>query len=214
MELFHKTKVLEEKINIFFNNIIHGGELLTLALECYFKSGTKTKFMHLKEKVSTLEAENDRLRRAVENQLYAHLILPDMRSDILGLIEGCDKIINKYESDLILISVEKPKIPHEIQPRLSHMIVTNVQCVAALMDSMKFALASRSAPNIIRDVSILEHQVDLQAMELKKIVFQDLKLPLARKLQLKEFIYSIEKISDMAEDMADTLSVFMVKHAI
>ena len=214
MELFRKTKLLEEKINLFLNNIIHGGELLTLALNCYFKSGVKTKFIHLKEKVSSLEAENDSLRRDVENRLYAHLLLPYMRSDILCMIEGCDKIINKYETDLILISVEQPKIPTEIQDRLSHMIVTNVQCVGALMNGMKAAIAGKSATNVIRDVSVLEHQVDLQAMELKKIVFQDLKLPLARQLQLKEFIYSIEKISDMAEDMADVLSVFMVKHAI
>ena len=214
MELFHKTELLEEKINTFLNNIIHGGELLTLALNCYFKSGTKAKFIHLKEKVSALEAENDSLRRDVENQLYAHLLMPDMRSDILGLIEGCDKIINKYETDLILISVEQPRIPPEIQPKLSHMIVTNIQCVDALINSIKAAIAGKSAANIIQDVSLLEHQVDLQAVELKKIVFQDLKLPLARQLQLKEFIYSIEKISDMAEDMADVLSVFMVKHAI
>ena len=214
MELFHKTKVLEEKINLFLNNIIHGGELLILALNCYFKSGNKTKFTHLREKVSSLEAENDALRRDVENKLYAHLLLPDMRSDILGLIEGCDRIINKYETDLILISVEQPKIPTEIQTDLSHMIITNVQCVGALMDSMKAAMAGRSITDIIWAVSVLEHQVDLQAMALKKKVFQDLKLPLSRQLQLKEFIYSIEKISDMAEDMADSLSVFVVKHAI
>ena len=45
-------------------------------------------------------------------------------------------------------------------------------------------------------------------------IFQELKLPLARQLQLKEFVYGIEKISDMAEDTADLLSVFMVKHAV
>ncbi|MDY6407172.1 MAG: DUF47 family protein [Pseudomonadota bacterium] len=214
MELFHQTKLLEEKINTFLNNIIHGGELLTLALNCYFKSGINSKFLHLKDKVSSLEAENDALRRDVENQLYAHLILPDMRSDILALIEGCDKIINKYETDLILISVEQPKIPQEIQKQLSHMIVTNIQCVGALMKHVKDAIAGKAETTGITDVSLLEHQVDLQAMDLKKTVFQDLKLPLARQLQLKEFIYSIEKISDMAEDMADSLSVFMVKHVL
>ena len=61
---------------------------------------------------------------------------------------------------------------------------------------------------------LLEHQVDIQAMELKQMIFQDMKLPLARQLQLKEFIYGIEKISDMSEDMADSLSVFVVKHAV
>ena len=214
MEFFKKTKLLETKINTFLNNIIHGGELLTLAMQCYFKKGNCTEFMHLREKVSGLEAENDSLRRDVENQLYAQLLLPDMRSDILGLIEGCDKIINKYETDLILISVEQPKIPKEIQKELAHMVVTNVQCVNTLMDCVKNAIKGKSITDVIRLVGSLEHQVDLQAIELKKCVFQELKLPLARQLQLKEFIYSIEKISDMAEDMADVLSVFVVKHAV
>ena len=214
MELFKKTKLLETKINTFLNNITHCGELLTLALQCYFKKEICPEFMHLREKVSGLEAENDSLRREVENQLYAQLLLPDMRSDILRLIEGCDKIINKYETDLILISIEQPKIPKEIQKALSHMIITNVQCVSTLMDSVKAAMAGKSITENIHSVSILEHQVDLQAMDLKKCVFQELKLPLARQLQLKEFIYSLEKISDMAEDMADVLSVFVVKHAI
>ena len=214
MELFKKTKLLEAKINTFLNNIIHGGELLALALQCYFKKGVCSEFMHLREKVSGLEAENDSLRREVENQLYAQLLLPDMRSDMLGLIEGCDKIINKYETDLILISVEQPKIPKEIQKQLAHMIVTNIQCVNTLMNSVKTALKGKSTTDVIRTVGALEHQVDLQAIELKKCVFQELKLPLARQLQLKEFIYSIEKISDMAEDMADVLSVFVVKHAV
>ena len=214
MEFFKKTKLLETKINTFLNNIIHGGELLTLAMQCYFKKGCCTEFMHLREKVSSLEAENDSLRRDVENQLYAQLLLPDMRSDILGLIEGCDRIINKYETDLILISVEQPKIPKEIQKQLAHMVVTNVQCVNTLMDCVKKAIKGGSITGVIRSVGNLEHQIDLQAIELKKCVFQELKLPLARQLQLKEFIYSIEKISDMAEDMADVLSVFVVKHAV
>ena len=70
--------------------------------------------MDLRSEVSHLEATNDSLRREIENQLYAQMIMPDMRSDILKLIEGCDKIINKYETDLILLSIEKTKNPKTI----------------------------------------------------------------------------------------------------
>jgi uncharacterized protein Yka (UPF0111/DUF47 family) len=37
---------------------------------------------------------------------------------------------------------------------------------------------------------------------------------LARQLQLKDFIYSLEKISDMAEDAADKLKVMVAKHTL
>ena len=205
---------MEKEINSVLCNIEQAGNLLALAFECYFKNGISPEFMALKEKVSLLEAENDSIRREVENQLYAQLLLPDMRSDILKLIEGCDKIINKYETDLILISVETPKIPKQIKSNLSEMIDTNIQCVSALMEGIKQALKGFLIQDFVQKTYTLEHQVDLQAMELKRIVFQDLKLPLARQIQLKEFIYRIEKISDMAEDMADMLSVFVVKHAV
>ena len=214
MELFHKTKLLESKINTFLDNIIQGGEVLTLAFQCYLEKGATPKFLQLKEKVSALEAENDSLRRGLENQLYAQLLLPDMRSDILALVEGCDKIINKYETDLILMSVEQPKIPSKIQKEIAHLVSTNIQCVACLVESVKTALAGKPVSTGIRSVSELEHQVDLQAVDLKRCVFQELKLPLAQQMQLKEFIYSIEKISDMAEDLADLLSIFVVKHAV
>lgn len=214
MELFKKTRELENKINTFLINIIQSGVLFSRAFECYFENSIDSAFLEMKTRVSALEAENDALRRDVENKLYAQMLLPDMRSDILRLLEGCDKIINKYESDLILLSVEKPKIPQGLKDKLTVLITTNVECVSALIGGTKTVLAGSEISDFIQKVSVIEHQVDLLAIELKQQVFQEMKLPLARQLQLKEFIYGIEKISDMAEDIADMLSVFRVKHAV
>jgi uncharacterized protein Yka (UPF0111/DUF47 family) len=68
--------------------------------------------------------------------------------------------------------------------------------------------------NEIQNVYNLEHQVDLMAFHLKEAVFADKRLSLARQLQLKDFIYSLEKISDMAEDAADKLKVMVAKHTL
>lgn len=212
--LFKKTRELEGKITTFLMNIIQSGFLFVRAFEKYFTDGIGSEFMDLRAKVSALEAENDSLRREVESQLYVQMLLPDMRSDILRMIEGCDKIINKYETDLILMSIERPKIPGALKAPLEQMIQVNIECVSAMISGLKAVLGGQEASDFIQQVYVLEHQVDLQAMDLKQLVFQEMKLPLARKLQLKEFIYGIEKISDMAEDMADVLSVFVVKHAI
>ena len=74
-----------------------------------------------------------------------------------------------------------------------------------------------SGQNVDDEIQItyaLEHQVDMQAMDLKALSFQDKRLNLARQLQLKEFIYSLEKISDMTEDAADKLKVMKAKHTL
>ena len=214
MELFKKTRELQNKINTFLINIIQSGALFNRAFECYFTTGISADFLALKTEVSALEAENDSLRREVEKKLYAQMLLPDMRSDILRLLEGCDKIINKYESDLILLSVERPMIPKQLKEKLMALVSTNIDCVGVLIGGTKIILDGSSVSDFIQKVSVLEHQIDLMAIDLKEEVFQKMKLPLARQLQLKEFIYGIEKISDMAEDMADMLSVFGVKHAV
>ena len=214
MLLFKKSRELEGKISTFLMNITQCGFLFTQALDRYFSDGISPEFLDLRAKVSALEAENDSLRRDVENQLYAQMLLPDMRSDILSLIEGCDKIINKFESDLILISVEQPKIPSNLKEKMTEMIETSIHCVSLLVSGFKTVIGGTNVSDFVQEVYTLEHQVDLQAIELKQNIFQGNKLPLARQMQLKEFVYSIEKISDMAEDLADMLSVFMVKHAV
>ena len=113
--LFKKTRELEGKITTFLMNIIQSGFLFVRAFEKYFTDGIGSEFMDLRAKVSALEAENDSLRREVESQLYVQMLLPDMRSDILRMIEGCDKIINKYETDLIFkaISEKAPAITRD-----------------------------------------------------------------------------------------------------
>lgn len=214
MQLFKRTKQLENEIQLFLDNIIQCGFAFQEAFRCYFKQEDPTLFPTLQDKIDVLEQANDTLRRKVENQLYAHTLLPDIRSDILRLIEGCDKIINKYQTDINLLSIEKPAVPQQLQQPILDLIQTDLSCVQKLVLGIQAVFAGRRGNDLIQEVYLLEHQADLQAMALKEMVFQKLHLTLARQIQLKEFIYGIEKISDMAEDMADLLSVFMVKHSV
>ena len=147
------------------------------------------------------------------SQLYADIVI-DSEHDLIDLLEGCDKIINKYESDLILWSVEKPKLPNKLSEQLIQMTKTNLNCVGGLIGAVKSFFQGHTIDMEIQHVYQLEHQVDLQAIELKAKVFSDKKLPLAHQLQLKDFIYSLEKISDMAEDVADKLKVIVAKHSL
>jgi predicted phosphate transport protein (TIGR00153 family) len=214
ISLFRKTKQTEEHVTTFLMNIMQAGYLLLQVLENYMEKGVNKKFIALKNHISTLEGENDDLRRQTELNLYKHMLLPDMRSDIIDLLEACDKIINKYESDVILWSVEKPQLPKAIHTALKEMTCTDLSCVGSLVGAVKSFFAGFPVDNEIQNVYNLEHQVDLMAFHLKEAVFADKRLSLARQLQLKDFIYSLEKISDMAEDAADKLKVMVAKHTL
>ena len=212
--LFKRTRKLEEQITLFLMNIIQAGYLVKQGLEGYLEKGVDRHFKVLQAQVSTLEAENDALRRQMELDLYHHMLLPDMRSDLIDLLEACDKIINKYETDMILWSLERPDIPKKLHLPLLYMMTTSLDCVGSFIGAVKTFFAGKNVDDEIQLTYALEHQVDVQAMDLKALTFKDKRLNLARQLQLKEFIYSLEKISDMAEDAADKLKVMKAKHTL
>ena len=212
--LFKKTRILEEQITLFLMNIIHAGYLVKQGLESYFEKGIDKHFQGLQNQVSSLEKDNDSLRRQMELDLYHHMLLPDMRSDLIDLLEACDKIINKYETDMILWSLEKPDIPKKLHLPLLYMMTTSLDCVGSFIGAVKTFFSGKNVDDEIQMTYALEHQVDVQAMDLKALTFKDKRLNLARQLQLKEFIYSLEKISDMTEDAADKLKVMKAKHTL
>lgn len=212
--LFRKTRQLEIKIDEFLENITQAGLLFARCIELYLENSVAEEFKTCKKKVIQLENRNDTLRREIENQLYSQMILPDSRSDILRLIEGCDQIINKYESDLILLTVENPKIPKNLHKGLKDLLNITLDCVASLIEGVHLFFDNLTCSEKVSSVLFLEEEADACALELKKISFNNKRLTLAHQLQLKAFIYSIEKISDLAEHVADNLSITAIKQSL
>ncbi len=211
--IFKKTHEIEKMITSFLLNIIQAGVVYGQAMNCYLQTGVDDEFKLLMQRVSDLEAQNDSYRRAIENNLYAYMILPDMRSDILRLLEMCDKVINKYESNLLVMSVEQPKLLKGLKENLLKMVQTDLECVGSLISGVRVFFEGKEIKDFTLKTYQMEHLVDSQALQLKAFVFQS-NIELARKIQLKEFIYNIEKISDIAEDTADILNIMAVKHSL
>ena len=213
LNIFRRTYDLEKKITSFLLNIIQAGILYGQAMNSYTLSGVEGDFKSLLQKVSDLEAQNDAFRREIESNLYEYMILPDMRSDILRLLEMCDKVINKYESNLLVVSVEKPELLTCMRDSLLKMIQADLECAGSLISGVRMFFAGDDIKEFTQRTYEMEHLVDRQSLRLKALVFQS-DIELARKIQLKEFIYNIEKISDIAEDTADILNIMAVKHSL
>ena len=213
LDIFKKTHELEQMILAFLLNIIQAGIFYDQAMQTYLAEGADDAFSELVKKVSALEVENDAYRRKIENNLYQYMILPDMRSDILKLLEMSDKVINKYESNLLGVSVEKPKVFSALKEDLIKIIHWDLECVGSLVSGVRNFFLGKEIKEFTLQTYQLEHKVDECALKLKEMVFNE-KIELARQIQLKEFIYHIEKISDIAEDAADILNIMAVKHAL
>lgn len=212
--LFKKTREIDSKITEFLNNISEGGLLYARAIDLFLEQGATEEFNKKRQEVSAFEVRNDQLRRDIESQLYEHTLLPDSRADVLLLLEGVDRTINKYESSLFMFSTEKPIIPTEFHFALKELVDTVVDCVEALVVSARsFFAMNGEIENSLHKVMFFEKQADQQGTALKSSIFDNPGLELAHKLQLKAFEHAVEEISDIAEDVADSLTVMAVKRS-
>ncbi|MBP5344406.1 MAG: DUF47 family protein [Alphaproteobacteria bacterium] len=215
LALFHKTKQLNDKMTKFLTNIVEAGVIFEKAITIYIHKSVNRDFLKYKQKISELESQNDTLRREIEAELYQQMIIPGMRSDILDLTEGCDAVINQYEALVILWSIEAPKIPANLYPKLQELTHITLNCVQALVQGVQSFLAGQmSVENEIQECYFLEHKIDLLGQDLKLLIFQNKRLNLARQLQLKDMVNNLEELSDKAEDAADKLKIISVKHAL
>ena len=99
MAFFNTTKKLILEIDEFFDSIDNGSLVFKEGVSNYLK-GDNDKFAENIKAIDNLEAKADSIRRKVENDLYAHSLLPQYRGDILRLMEKCDDVLDIMKGNL------------------------------------------------------------------------------------------------------------------
>ena len=98
--VFGRAKKIEVQIDQFLDMVTEAGLIYSKALKVYFEQGSEKDFDEYLQRSLKLEQNADRLRRNIETQLYERTLIPELRADVLGLLEHVDDIINIYEANL------------------------------------------------------------------------------------------------------------------
>lgn len=214
LSLFSQTKSLENKIDNFHDKIIDVAMTFKKAIKIYLQEGRSEEYRKINKQIKQIEHDADSLRREIENKLYSQNLIPDLRADVLNLVENLDRVINKVDDVAYRFYIEHPEIPSEYHMRLMELCEQVTDCCENL------SIASRSFfrdISTVRDYSqkvyFIEHETDLTSGHMKEAIF-DSDLPLANKLQLSALITEISDIADIAEDCIDELSIFTIKRDI
>ena len=214
LSLFAKTKALESDIDNFHNKLINASMTFGKAVDIYLKEGKSEKFKKISRQIKKIEHEADALRRSIENQLYSNNLLPDLRADVLQLTENLDRIINKFDEATYMFYVEQPEIPEEYHAGIKDLGRLSADCAENMgMASRSFFRDMASVRDYSQKVYFIEHESDVCSRQLLEKVF-DSDMPLANKLQLKQFINEIADIADTAEDFIDSLLIFTIKRDV
>lgn len=211
---FGSTKKVIDLIDKFFDSIDQGSIVFKRGIENYLY-GNMPAFNDNIITLSKLESDADHIRREIENRLYTHSLMPQLRGDILRLLEEMDDIIDIMKSNLYQFDVEIPNIPTELNQDFLKLTELTVSSVDALMPAVRLYFRS---PDSVKDqlhrVFFYEKETDKLAASIKRKVFRDMpNLKLSEKFHLRYFTFHIEQVSDASEKVADLLAVMAIKRS-
>lgn len=214
MSLFSKTRSLEQKIDNFHDKLIEASMTFSKAIKTYLSEQRSAEFRKISKQIKDIEHEADALRRTIENQLYINNLIPGLRADVLQLSENLDRVINKFDEVIYLFYVERPEIPKEYHEAISELGKLSSECAENMgKASRAFFRDLTTVRDYSQKVYFIEHESDVCERKLLETIFSS-DMPLANKLQLKQFVTEIADIADIAEDFIDELLIFTIKRDI
>ncbi len=164
-----------------------------------------------------LESDADVIKKQIENILYTHSLMPQLRGDILKLIEELDAIINQCKKSLVQFDVEIPYIPEVLHRDLIKLTEISTSAIESVLPAARaYFKDPGSVKEKIHRVYLYENEADKLADAIKRRVFQQMPEfeKLSQKFHLRYFTLHIETLSDSAEDIADLLSIMAIKRTL
>lgn len=213
MERILKTaSAVIRQIDNFIDEIENGMLLFRESVNNYADSKIP-EFEKRLQLVEDKESAADTLQRSIENDFLVHSLLPQLASDVLHLLDKTDDILDKAKYVLQQFSVELPQMPDTIKADFKSLnSVSNEAAAEAVAAVRVFFTQPELAKEHINKIYFYERESDRAANDLRRIIFQSTPdIDLAHKEQLRYFTRHVEQISDAAEDVADILSLLILK---
>ncbi len=212
--IFRKIASIDKEIDDFLNQFSEAGLLFKSGVDIYL-NGQKDRFKKTIEEITEIEHKGDALRRSIEEKLYRKTLIPESRGDVLDLLESIDALLDRFKGALYRFDIECIEIDIKFHNDFKELVKNVVNASEALVQSARcFFKDISSVSNYMHKVSFWETEADKISTMLQKRIFKQDELCLARKTQLRDFVRHVDKIADRAEDVADELSIYVIKRSL
>jgi len=203
-----------KRIDDFLDNVSESGLLFKLGVDSYLKGNVES-FEKKLEDITQTENQGDSLRRSLEEQLYVQMLIPESRGDVLELLENMDTLLDRFKGAMWRFEIECPTIPPEMHNDFKELVACVVESVEAMVRSARaFFKDITAVSDHMHKVSYWEKQSDKVSTRLQRNIFRQNELQLSHKLQLRDFVMHVDQIADQAEDVADKLSIYVIKRSL
>ncbi|MGR5143731.1 DUF47 domain-containing protein [Photobacterium sp. DNB23_23_1] len=220
LSFMNTTFQLKNNIDAFYDLLGDSTTVFKIILQLYLNNSTapneddEQQIEMRFNQLSHIELTADKLRRDIESILYEKTLMPDLRSDLLKLIEGVDVLINLQQASAFNLINERPKIPNEYHFDFIELQKTVADSCDHLISACRAFMRDQSqVRDHVHKVIFIESEADKLSTKMKKKLFSS-SLELAEKIHIRYFIERIDNVANHAEDIADSLVIFAIKRSL
>jgi predicted phosphate transport protein (TIGR00153 family) len=212
--LFGKTRAVEVAIDEFLDALSEAGVLFGMTVDEYVAHGVNEDCMRHQQRVSQLERKCDDLRRSIETVLLTQMLIPESRGDVLRLINLLDGLLDRIKRELLSMTIEAPHLPKSLHEDMKRLVRAICACIdSTVLASRAFFVDQRSVRDHVHKIGLHESEADAVSIRMKQKIFGS-ERDLAEKMMLRDFIDSLDRLADQAEDVGDQLSIFSLRRSL
>ncbi len=215
ISLLQGSRTTERLVFEYLDHITSSQQHFKILWERYLKGeGESDKFKDKLKKLHDIETSADKLQRSVELYLYEKTLIPELRGDVALLLELLDQLLSLHKTIGYHLDVEKPYFPdfthehfEEIFKNLDETVNLLILCVKSFFTDME------RIREYHKKIRVYETETNQACSRLRVAIFES-DMPLVEKIHTRFYIDRLDTIANSAENIADRISIFMLKRAI
>ena len=211
---FKKEQQLETLIYGYLENLGKIQQHFTKALEVCLKEGVCEDFIFLSKQTHKIESRADDIREEINQLMYSRALIPELREDIMALLERVDEIPGSFELILNMIRTQKLAIPDFLALDIQELIRVSMESCDLMVRQIDVMLKKKEGiRSLLSTIDENESHCDhITRGIITKIFASD--IDPFQKLQLKEVVFSMGEISDQADRVSKRVNIIRLKRLV
>lgn len=202
------------EIDEFFDKVSEAILVLEQTVLHYVDKGADAQLEERLLQIRAIETRGDELRRSIANVMYAEMLMPDARGDILSLLDEVDNVLDDCTHMVVALAVERPELPDDTREDFKKLMADVSKSVQVMTDGARaYFKDPQAVRNHVHKIGFHEEEATTAGYQLGRRIFEA-DLPLERKRQLVDWVVNLRKIASHANDVGDRMAIFAVKRAL
>jgi predicted phosphate transport protein (TIGR00153 family) len=213
--LFKKQKEVENLIAEYVRSVEIAQEMFLDSMENYFQTGTcSPTFEALSAETHKTESRTDDILEKIVRLLHEKALVPDLRGDILTLLDTLDEIPDQFDRILSNICNQKIVLPESLVLDFKELLAVSLEACTLTMESVRSILGrgERTARLLFR-TDQLESQGDHIEKRIIVRIFDSNWDPL-KKILLRDLTQKMGDIADSAVQVCRQVNLIVTKRRV